>query len=135
MIRIISTSLFRKVIKWLKLLHPLQECDSYLLLSLYRSIFRSSIEYGAQIFNLNKNRALFLKLQRQQYRIIRRALGKRQSTPIGILLCEAREFPMSIRFSYLTSKYILKSLARKSNLVIQSLRRLGDEDQSRKKYT
>jgi len=56
----------------------------YLLLSFYRSIFRSSIEYGAQILNLNKNYPLVLKLQRLQYRIIRTALGLRQS----ILLCE-----------------------------------------------
>jgi len=103
----------------------------YLLLSLYRSIFRGCIEYGAQIFNLNNNRALFLKLQRQQYRIIRGALGLRQSTPIAVLLSEAREPPLSIRFSYLTSKYILKCLARKSNLVTQSLRRLSAEAQTR----
>jgi len=107
-----------------------------LLLSLYRSIFRSSIEYGAQIFNLNKNRSLFLKLQRQQYRIIRAALGLRQSTPINVLLSEAREPPLNIRFSYLTSKYIFKSLARKSNPVTRSLRYLKAEasTQSRKVY-
>jgi len=93
----------------------------YLLLSLYRSIFRGSIEYGAQIFNLNKNRSLLYKLYRQQYRIIRAALGLRQSTPINILFCESREPPLNLRFTYLTSKFILKNLARKSNLVIRSL--------------
>jgi len=95
-----------------------------LLLSLYRFIFRGSIEYGAQIFNLNKNRSLFLRLQKQQYRIIRVALGLRQSTPINILLSEAREPPLNNRFSYLTSKYILKSLARKFNSVVRSLHHL-----------
>jgi len=107
----------------------------YLLLTLYRSIFHSSIEYGAQTFNLNNNRALFLKLQRQQYRVIRGALSLRQSTPINVLLCEARaarEPPLRVRFSYLTSKYILKCLARKSNLVTQSLRRLSVEAQTQK---
>jgi len=97
----------------------------YLLLSLYRSVFRSSIEYGAQIFNLNNNRALFLKLQRQQYRMIRGALGLRQSTPINVLLCEAREPPLKTRFYYLTSKYVMKCLARNSNLVTRSIRRLS----------
>jgi len=99
----------------------------YLLLSLYRSIYRGSIEYGAQIFNLNKNRSLLLKLYRQQYRIIRAALGLRQSTPINVLLCEAREPPLNLRFIYLTSKFILKNLARKSNLVIRSLYMLNME--------
>jgi len=98
------------------------EAHPYLLLSLYRSIYRGFIEYGAQIFNLNKkNRSLLLKLYRQQYRIIKAALGLRQSTPINILLCEAREPPLNLRFIYLTSKFILKNLARKSNLVIRSL--------------
>jgi len=72
--------------------HPLTgtrwEAHPHLLLFLYRSIYRSSIEYGAQIFNLNKNRSLFLKLQKQQYRIIRAALGLRQSTAINIFLSE-----------------------------------------------
>jgi len=102
----------------------------YLLLSLYRSIFHSSIEYGAQIFNLNNNRALFLKLQCQQYRMIREALGLRQSTPINVLMCEAREPLLKIRFSYLTFKYVLKCLARRSNLVTQSIRRLSVEAQT-----
>jgi len=104
----------------------------YLLLSLYRSIFRSSIEYGAQIFNLGNNRALFLKLRRQQRRVIRGALGLRQSTPIDVLLCEAREPPLNIRFSYLTTKYIMKCLARRYNLVIQSLRQLSLEVRTQK---
>jgi len=105
----------------------------YLLLSLYRTIFRSSIEYGAQIFNLYKNRSLFLRLQRQQFRIIRAALGLRRSTPINILLSEACEPPLNNRFSYLTSKYILKSLARKSNEVIRGLRHLRSEARSQSK--
>jgi len=87
-------------------------------------------------FNLNKNRSSFLRLQRLQFRIIRAALGLRQSTPINILLCEAREPPLNNRFSYLTSKYVLKSLARKSNPAIRCLRRLESEarTQPRKVY-
>jgi len=60
-----------------------------LLLSLYRAIYRSSIEYGAQILKLHRNRSLFLKVQRQRYHIIRSALGLCQSTPINILLAES----------------------------------------------
>jgi len=36
-----------------------------LLLSLYRAIYRSSIEYGAQVLKLHRNKTLFLKVQRQ----------------------------------------------------------------------
>jgi len=46
-----------------------------LLLSLYRSIYRSTVEYGAQVLRLHGNRSLFLRVLRQQYRIIRSALG------------------------------------------------------------
>jgi len=43
---------------------------SFLLL-LYRSVYRSSLEYGAQIFSFNNNQVLWNKIQRIQYRIIR----------------------------------------------------------------
>jgi len=56
-----------------------------LLLSVYRAIYRGVIEYGAQVFTLYKNYTLFLKIQRQQFRIIRTALDLRQSTPINVL--------------------------------------------------
>jgi len=55
---------------------------SSLLLLLYRSIYRSSLEYGAHIFNSFSNQGLWLQIQRVQYRIIHTALGLRQSTPI-----------------------------------------------------
>jgi len=101
-----------------------------LLLSVYRAIYRGSIEYGAQVLPLYRNRTLFLKLQRQQFRIIRVALGLRQSTPINVLLAEAREPPLNLRFSMLTSRYIYRSFARNSSLVVRSLRRLDIESRS-----
>jgi len=98
-----------------------------LLLSIYRSVYRGAIEYGAQVFNLSKNHSLFLKLQRQQFRIIRSALGLRQSTPISVLLSESCEPPLELRFALLTSRFIYKSFARNSSLVLRSLRRLEIE--------
>jgi len=95
-----------------------------LLLSVYRAIYRDSIEYGAQVLALHRNRSLFLKLQRQQFRIIRVALGLRQSTPINVLLAEACEPPLNLRFSMLTSRYIYRSLARNSSLIVRSFHRL-----------
>jgi len=93
----------------------------HLLLSLYRSIFRGSIEYGCHIFKFNLNKTIFTKLERLQYRAIRIALGYRISTPINVMLFESREIPLKIRFVFLMRKYIIKSLARKFNPVIESL--------------
>jgi len=39
----------------------------HLLLNLYRSIFRCSIEYGCQIFKFYRNKTIFTKLQRLHY--------------------------------------------------------------------
>jgi len=99
---------------------------SPLHLQTYSSIYRGSIEYGAQVFNLAKYHSLlFLKIQRQQYRIIHSALGFRQSTPI--LLSESCESPLELRFALLTSRYVYKCFARNSSLVVCSLHRLEIE--------
>jgi len=50
-------------------LHP------YLLLNLYHSIFRGSIEYGCQIFRFNRTKTIFSKLERLQFRAIRVGLS------------------------------------------------------------
>jgi len=95
-----------------------------LLLSLYRSVFRSSIEYGAQVFSPLCNQGFWTKIQRIQYRIIRTALGLRQSTPICVLLTEACEPPLNLRFELLTSRYVYKSFSRRFSSLVRSLRRL-----------
>jgi len=95
-----------------------------LLLSIYRSIFRGSLEYGAQIFDLGSNKGLWLRIQRIQYRILRIALGLRQSTPICVLMSEACEPPLKLRFDMLTSRYVYKCFSRHYNFVVRSLRRL-----------
>jgi len=66
-------------------------------------------------------------MQHQQFRIVRSALGLRQSTPISILLSESCEPPLEYRFALLTSRFIYKSFARNSSLVLRSLRRLEIE--------
>jgi len=57
-----------------------------LLLNLYRSVFRDAIEYGYQIFRLQNNKSIFIKLERLQFRAIRVAMGYRMSTPINVML-------------------------------------------------
>jgi len=73
---------------------------------------------------LHRNRSLFLKIQRQQYRIIRSALGLRQSTPINILLTESCEPPLELRFALLSSRYVYKCFSRSSSLIARSFRQL-----------
>jgi len=50
-----------------------------------RAVFRSSVEYGAQVFSFTRNQGLLLKIQRLQFRIIKAALGLRQFTPMCVL--------------------------------------------------
>jgi len=92
-----------------------------LLLNLYRSIFRDSIEYGCHIFRFNLNKPCFTKLERLQYRAIRVAMDYRISTPINVMLYESKEIPLKLRFISCMRKFLTKSLARKFSPVTDSL--------------
>lgn len=61
------------------------------LLTIYRSVFRGAIEYGCLVFRIYGNKSSFLKVERQQWCAIRIALGYRISTPINVMLAEAKE--------------------------------------------
>lgn len=65
----------------------------HLLLNLYKSLFRSAIEYGCYLLPLEKRGRLFLSLQRLQFAAVRKAMGYRRSTPINVMLYEARKTP------------------------------------------
>ncbi|RLU22509.1 hypothetical protein DMN91_004787 [Ooceraea biroi] len=69
------------------------------LLTLYRSLFRGSIEYGS---------------------------GYRMSTPINVMLAEAKEMPLYLRFRLLIQKYLTKNASLKFNPVIDSFWDLQD---------
>jgi len=104
----------------------------HLLLNLYRSIFRGSIEYGCHIFRFNLNKTTFAKLERLQYRAIR--VGYRISTPINVMLFKSKEIPLKLRFISLMRKFFTKSLekTRKFNPVIESLETIKNASSSRK---
>jgi len=103
-----------------------------LLLNLYRSIFRSSIEYGCHIFRFHLNKTRFIPLERLQYRAIKVAMGYRVSTPINVILYESKEVPFKLRFASLMRKFLTKSLARKFNPVIASLESMKNASCNRK---
>jgi len=93
----------------------------HMFLNLYRSVFRGAIEYGCQILRLLNNKSTFVKLERLQYRAIRIAMGYRMSIPINIMLFEAKEIPLKLRFNYLMHKFLVKCFARLFNPVIRRL--------------
>jgi len=63
----------------------------------------------------------FAKIERLQYRTIRIAMGYRISTPINVMLFEAKEVPLRFRFNYLTHKFLVKCFAKQFNPVISRL--------------
>ncbi|KMQ81796.1 pol-like protein [Lasius niger] len=75
------------------------------LLSIYKAFVRGSMEYGSFTFPYN-NHSIMSSLDKIQFKAIRLCLGLRKTTPTNIMLAEAREPPLCMRFKYLTSKYI-----------------------------
>lgn len=61
------------------------------------------------------------KLEKIQRRALRLCIGLRQSTPSNVILAESGIDPLKHRFTYLGSKYILKSFSTDDNLVIDKL--------------
>jgi len=104
-----------------------------LLLNLYRSTFRSSIEYGCHVFRFHLNKSCFASLERLQYRAIRIAMGYRISTPINVMLHESKETPLKLRFLYHMRKFLVKSMSRKFNPVIDCLDSMKNSSHNRKK--
>jgi len=48
-------------------------------------------------------------------------MGYHMSTPINVMLFEAKEVSLKLRFTLLIRKFLIKSLAREFNPVIESL--------------
>lgn len=90
------------------------------LLALYKALFRGVMEYGCTIFRFQNSKVLFNKLLRIQYRILRKALGYRISTPINTILSESKEPPLHLRFWLCARRYLIKQLALNLNPVLDS---------------
>ncbi|KAL6420692.1 hypothetical protein ACFW04_013975 [Cataglyphis niger] len=90
------------------------------LLNIYKSLIKSSIEYGCFVFSFN-NYTLMNTLEKIQFRAIRLCLGLRRTIPTNVLLTEAGESPLQFRFNLLLSKYILKIFSLDSYLLINKL--------------
>lgn len=104
------------------------------LLTVYRSLFRSSLEYGCHITRFHNNSNLISRLQKLQNKVLRSALGFRCSTPINVILDEAKEPPFTYRFSLLTTRYLIKQFFLQDNPVISSLFLLYDSVRHKRSF-
>lgn len=85
--------------------------DPILLLRIYRALVRSTIEYGAFLF-YNLTRSDLQKLNKIQLQNIKAALGYSASTPNNVVLYEAKEPPLDLRFRYLTCNFLSRSISK-----------------------
>lgn len=91
--------------------------DPSLLLMLYKGLIRSRMEYGAFVW-FNLPQYLTRKLEMIQFQACRTALGYRKTTPINVILYEAREPPLRARFEFLGYNYISRTLACSNHVLI-----------------
>lgn len=85
----------------------------------------SRIDYASFIWN-NLPKYLMAKLDRIQFEAIRIALGYQRSTPTNILLAEAKEPALELRFCYLGCNYISKVLPFSNHPLIPKLESLSN---------
>lgn len=95
--------------------------DPETLLTLYKSLVRSIIEYGCFIyFPIRKNIAY--KLEKIQYVAIRAALGFRKTTPTNILLAESKLPQIKDRATYLCNCFLARILSNNNSATQKSLK-------------
>lgn len=79
------------------------------------------MEYGI-IFFSTFNKSLFEKLRKVQLKAIRISLGLRNSsTPNNVVLSEANETPLHIRFNLLADRFISKLFTLSNNPLLDKL--------------
>jgi len=71
---------------------------------IYQALIRSRLEYGGFLMQ-NISDKMGTRLDKIQLRGLRATMDYRQSTPINIVLGEAKEPPLVIRYKFLCKKY------------------------------
>ena len=86
--------------KVLNLLRAVAGCnwgaDKQAFIDMYRSMMRSTIDYGCIVYGAAAKTSL-LKMDRIQYKALRLCIGAIKSSPINAVLIEAGETPLEIR--------------------------------------
>ena len=81
-----------------------------LLLTVYRNLVRSYLEWGAPLFRCAGGSALGI-LDLAQFGALRVAQGCMRTTPTSVLLSQAGEPPLSLSRSLLSGRFILRNFA------------------------
>lgn len=97
--------------------------DPATLLTLYKSIILSQLDYGSQLFRPSSKQSK-KTLDKIQYCCLRLILGCMKSTPIYALISESGETTLDNRRKWLAGKYILKTLADDHSPLIPILHKL-----------
>lgn len=94
--------------------------DPKILLLLYKSLIRSHFEYGFLCFAGDRRLVDILdKIQNKSLRLI---TGAFKSTPINAMQVECKLPPLSIRFSYLKERFLLKLYSQNNNHLFSNLK-------------
>ncbi|KYQ54411.1 hypothetical protein ALC60_06700, partial [Trachymyrmex zeteki] len=97
----------------------------HLMLTVYKSMLRASIEYSSHIFGLADNGRLRV-LQVIQNQALRLCFGYRISTPLNVIFAETIEPPLKFRFWLLVSRYFLKICSITDHPAVSKLHELCD---------
>jgi hypothetical protein len=98
--------------------------DPTILLRLYTALIRSRIEYGGFLFH-SLTKGEMDMLEKIQCNAIRLALGYIRTTPINVMLAEAKISPIALRLKFLGSNYVTRALINPDHPVIRSLQQMA----------
>ena len=103
-----------------------------MLLILYRSLARSTFDYGFHSLSIDNKKKFNLKLTKIHNRILRMILGYRISTPIVVMPAELREVPLRDRFQLISDKFFIKTLHKILRPIFSTLEELDYISQNNK---
>ncbi|KMQ85159.1 pol-like protein [Lasius niger] len=114
-------SLKRKCVKLTNIIRSLRGiwwgASPCLLINIYKSLVRSSMEYGCFILPTNSHKYMY-KFEKIQNRALKFCIGLRQSSPSNVVLAETCTSSLKNRFLLFASNYILKAFAVEDNPII-----------------
>lgn len=90
------------------------------LLTIYKGLVRATLDWGSMFYHDGTAKDL-LRIDRIQYAALRCSLGCIITTPINVLLHLASEPPLVHRRVYLMKKYLARTIANASNLLVPKL--------------
>ncbi|KYN21193.1 hypothetical protein ALC57_06435 [Trachymyrmex cornetzi] len=99
--------------------------DPSIMITLYKSLIRSRIEYGGFLMSPCKL-DLFHKVEKIQLKCLRLAMGYRNSIPVNIIYSETKILPLEYRFKLTSCKYLIGSMAKQHNQLNEVLEEISE---------